>query len=133
MKSSYWLDTAPLFEPRAQHLPARCDVAILGAGIMGSALAYYLAAAGRPALLIERNPHPAGGPAGRNGGLVIGGPAQSYRATIDKLGRDQARAITQLTQLNRRLLEDLLMNESIEADYAVTGFVALAGDANEAA
>src|SRR5258708_6379769 len=130
MQSSYWLDTAPLFEPPAQDLPARCDVAILGAGIMGSALAYYLAAAGRPALVIERNSHPAGGATGRNGGLVIGGPAQSYRASVNKLGREAARAITQLTQLNRRLLEDLLINESIEAGFAVTRRLGLAGGAD---
>ena len=133
MNSSYWLNTAPFFESPAQHLPAQCDLAILGAGIMGSALAYYLAAAGLPPLVIERNAQPGGGATGRNGGLVIGGPAQSYQASVASLGRAAAREIVQLTQLNRRLLQDLLDNESIEAGYAVSGFVALAAGADEAA
>src|SRR5258708_10097595 len=107
MSSSYWLDTAPHFEPRAQPLPARCELAILGAGIMGSALAYYLAAAGRPALVIERNSHPAGGATGRNGGLVIGGPTPTHPARVDKLRRQGGRASTPLTQPHRPLLANI--------------------------
>jgi gamma-glutamylputrescine oxidase len=133
MNNSYWLNTAPLFEARAQRLPAGSGIVILGAGIMGSALAYYLAVAGRRPLVLERNLHPAGGATGRNGGLVIGGPAQSYRATARRLGRESAREITQLTHLNRSLIEALLANESIDAADAVTGFVSLASDVNEAA
>jgi gamma-glutamylputrescine oxidase len=130
---SYWLNTAPPFQPPDPHLPAGCGLAILGAGIMGSALAYYLAAAGQPPLVIERNDHPAGGATGRNGGLVVAGPAASYHAAIDQLGRDAAHEITQLTHHNRRLLEALFTNEHIDAGYAVTGFISLAASADEAA
>src|SRR5579859_386165 len=130
---SYWLNTAPAFEHPSQELPAQADIVILGAGIMGSALAYYLARAGRAPWVLERNAHPAGGATGRNGGLHIGGPAQSYNATALKLGRERARAIAEATRLNRRLLEDLLRREAIDAGYAVTGFLSLAASADEAA
>jgi len=52
---SYWLDTAPPFTAAAAPLPAQAGVVILGAGIMGSALAYHLARAGQPPLVLERN------------------------------------------------------------------------------
>jgi gamma-glutamylputrescine oxidase len=133
MNTSYWLNTAPVFEAPTQALPTHAGLVILGAGIMGSALAYYLARAGQPPLVIERNPHPAGGATGRNGGLLVSGPAQSYRAAIDALGREAAREITQLTMLNRHLVAELLATESIDAAYTVTGFVALAADDQEAA
>jgi gamma-glutamylputrescine oxidase len=131
--TSYWLRTAPPFSAAPTDLPARAEIVILGAGVMGSSLAYHLAAAGQQALVLERNPHPAGGATGRNGGLVVGGPAQSYNATLHKLGRDSARAITELTRLNRSLIAELLARESIDAGYAVTGFVSLAAGPDEAA
>ncbi len=130
---SYWLRTAPPVSAASIDLPAQTESVILGAGIMGSALAYYLARAGQRPLVLERNPHPAGGATGRNGGLHVGGPAQSYRRTADQFGRAAARAITELTRLNRQLLEELLEREAIDAHYTVTGFLALAAEASEIA
>ena len=132
MTQSYWLNTAPPFTSPALPLPAECQLVILGAGIMGSALAYYLALAGQPPLVLERNAHPAGGATGRNGGLVIAGTAQSYRATAARLGQAAAREIAQLTHHNRQLLQALLSNEGIDAGYAVTGFISLAATLDEA-
>ena len=131
--SSYWLQTAPAFSAAPGELPEHAEIAILGAGIMGSALAYHLALAGLSPLVIERNPHPAGGATGRNGGLHVGGPAQSYHSTVLKLGRAAAREIGELTRLNRQLIETVLAREAIDAGYAVTGFVSLAAGADETA
>lgn len=117
----YWLNITPAFEPARPALPARAGIVILGAGIMGSALAYHLAAAGQSVWVLERNVHPAGGATGRNGGLVVGGPSQSYNTAIHKLGSASAREITQLTR------------ESIDAGCAVTGFVSLAAQPDELA
>jgi glycine/D-amino acid oxidase-like deaminating enzyme len=123
--TSFWLQTAPRFSAAPMDLPERAVVLILGVGIMGSSLAYHLAMAGRAPLVLERNPHPAGGATGRNGGLRVGGPAQSYNATALKLGRDAARPITALTRLNQHFIVELLAPEAINARYAVTGLVAV--------
>lgn len=72
---SLWFDVAgaPKFPSRAAGLPARADVAIVGAGLTGLWTAYYLAAAdpGLNVVVIEAN-HPAFGASGRAGGWIIG-------------------------------------------------------------
>lgn len=130
---SFWLQTAPLFSAAALDLPPQAEIAILGAGIMGSALAYWLARAGQRPLVLERNAHPAGGATGRNGGLLVSGPSQPYHVAIEKLGRIAAREVMRATLLNQQLLEEVLARESIEANYARTGFLALGSTSPEVA
>ncbi len=128
---SHWLLTAPAFSANPLSLPFHTEIAILGAGIMGSALAYWLARHGKRPLVLERNTHPAGGATGRNGGLLVGGPNQPYQTAIEEFGREAAREIVQATDLNRQLVEEVLARESIQADYAQPGFLILAADSDE--
>jgi len=130
MNNSYWLNTAPPFTAPTVELPAHTEMVILGAGIMGCALAYWLARAGKTPLVLERNAHPAGGATGRNGGLHVAGPGGApYHRWAD---RAAARAIMQLTLRNRELLEEILEREAIQANYKRVGFMHLA-QAHEAA
>lgn len=124
MNNSYWLNTAPPFQAPVVEIPTHTEIAILGAGIMGCALAYWLARAGKMPLVLERNAHPAGGASGRNGGLHVAGPGgEPYHKWAD---RAAARAIMQLTVRNRELLEELLERENIQANYGRVGFMHLA-------
>jgi glycine/D-amino acid oxidase-like deaminating enzyme len=113
-------------------LPAECNILILGAGIMGCSLAYWLARHGAVPFVLERNSHPAGGATGRNGGLVVGGPGGHYHSAIESLGHEAAREIVHATNLNRALLEELLEREAIDAAYRRTGLLTL-GLGDEAA
>ncbi|GAA5819933.1 hypothetical protein JCM11491_006155 [Sporobolomyces phaffii] len=49
------MEKIPSVDPKAAASCARYDVAIIGSGILGSALAYSLAASGRTVLLLERD------------------------------------------------------------------------------
>lgn len=124
MNNSYWLNTAPPFIAPAVEIPPHTEIVILGAGIMGCALAYWLARAGKKPLVLERNAHPAGGATGRNGGLHVAGPGGApYHRWAN---RATARAIMQLTVRNRELLEEVLEREAIQANYKRVGFMHLA-------
>lgn len=129
---SHWLQTAPAFAAEVMDLPRQVDIAILGAGIMGCAAAYWLTRHGRRPLVIERNAHPAGGATGRNGGLMVAGPTHSYHLTGQQLGPEAARAIMRATLLNRELLAAVLTREGIEAAYARRGFLVIATEAEVA-
>jgi glycine/D-amino acid oxidase-like deaminating enzyme len=114
-------------------LPPRAEVAILGAGIMGSATAYWLARAGQRPVVLERNPGPAQGATGRNGGLHVTGPARDYAEAVQAQGRAAAQEIVRATFLNQELLEEVLAREDIDAHYQRTGFMSLAASVDERA
>ena len=72
-------------------LPEEAEVVVVGAGIIGVAVAYWLARLGVPALLLEAS-RPGWGASGRNAGLVLGGPPslETMRAVLDEEGIDAA-------------------------------------------
>jgi cation diffusion facilitator CzcD-associated flavoprotein CzcO len=93
IRDSHWLQTAPDFAAPVLETPRQVEVAILGAGIMGCALAYWLARSGHRPLVVERNVRPGLGATGRNGGLHVAGPANDYAAIVARLGRAAAREL----------------------------------------
>lgn len=121
---SYWQATAasPI---RPDDLPTAANVAVVGGGFFGAATAYYLARAGAAPLLIEQVA-PAYGATGRNGGFHVVGTAEGYADAITRLGRDNARAIMQITFDSRALLRQALHEERIECDYREPGHLSLA-------
>lgn len=81
------------------------DVAIIGAGIIGSYLALRLSEAGRDVLVLESR-HVAGGASGRNGGLLLSGVAHSYAHACQLYGREATRDLWRLTLRNREAMID---------------------------
>jgi glycine/D-amino acid oxidase-like deaminating enzyme len=92
---SLWLDAAgaPELPPGAAELPARADVAIIGAGLTGLWTAYYLTATnpGLKVVVIEAN-HAAFGASGRAGGWIIGSldNQSSWLAGLDETASREA-------------------------------------------
>lgn len=126
---SYWQQTATTI-PLASDLPAKTDVAVIGGGILGTAICYWLARSGVSAILIERTTL-AHGATGRNGGFVSVGPAGSYPAAIERFGRDTAQQILAVTLENRALLRQIIAEEEISCDYREAGRISLALDSNQ--
>jgi glycine/D-amino acid oxidase-like deaminating enzyme len=87
--------------------PARCDVAVVGGGVLGVCVAYWLTRRGVVTAMLEGR-SPAWGATGRNAGLVLWG-----RGPLEQ----------------RALLEQTLDEEGIEADYRQAGHLALARSA----
>ncbi len=122
--SSYWQRTVAL-PALSSNLPSQADVAIIGGGIVGAALGYWLARAGVDSVILERSGL-AREATGRNGGFVSIGPAGSYPAAIERLGHETARAVLTLTRENLALLRRILEEEHIACEYREPGGLSLA-------
>ena len=121
---SYWQKTVTPI-PLSSDLPALVDVAIIGGGILGASLSYWLARAGVNAAVVERTAL-AFGATGRNGGFVSIGTAESYSDAIKRLGRESARGVLKVTLENQVLLRHVLNEEQIACDYHEPGTLSLA-------
>src|SRR3989442_6987330 len=82
--SSYWQETVTHLR-LSDDLPSVIDVAIIGGGVMGAAISYWLARAGVRSVLLERTrlAHEA---TGRNGGVLCLCPAATYPAFLMRSG-----------------------------------------------
>ncbi|MEU2850890.1 NAD(P)/FAD-dependent oxidoreductase [Streptomyces syringium] len=129
---SYWLDTGPGWTGSNTALPRRTGVCVLGAGVMGSTLAYWLARAGLRPLVLERNPGPAMGSSGRNAGRLIQGGNAQHALAIEKFGHDEALAIYRATLVNRDLVREVAAREGLEATRFPTAKLDLAVREDEA-
>ncbi|HJT59810.1 MAG TPA: FAD-binding oxidoreductase [Ktedonobacteraceae bacterium] len=127
--SSYWQETVshPVL---SDDLPPVVEVAVIGGGILGASIGYWLARMGVISVVLERTrmAHEA---TGRNGGIVSIGPAEMYPAAITRLGYETAHAILTLTRENQALLLQVLEEERITCDYRETGSLSLALDAQQ--
>lgn len=121
---SYWLRTATP-SSLSSDLPATVDVAVIGGGLMGTAVSYWLARSGVKTALLERT-RLAYGATGRNGGFMVAGPAEAYARAIARLGYETARAVMAMTLDNRQLLRQVLAEEEIDCDYREPGSLSLA-------
>jgi gamma-glutamylputrescine oxidase len=122
---SYWHRTCAPPLPTDSAMPDAADVVVVGGGLLGVAMSYWLARGGASVVLVERAGLAAGA-TGRNGGFMVAGTAESYPAAIARIGHAGARAVWQLTLDNRMLLRRVLADEQIDCDYREVGNLHLA-------
>lgn len=109
---------------------ASADVAVVGAGIAGCAVAYALAREGASVIVLERDAI-AGAASGRNAGFLLAGVAENHVAACRRLGEGVARRVWRVTLTNRALLRAIAQRERIECDIAWNGSEQHAGDDEE--
>lgn len=112
-------------------LPATCDVAIVGGGIAGTSVAYWL---GRldPSLsvvLLEAETL-AYGASGRNAGFLLLGTHTDYASAVAAYGAERARRLWQFTAENARLLRTTLDGNAFDLRWS--GSLVAAGSEEEA-
>ncbi len=111
------------------------EVAVVGAGITGTATALWLARAGVPVRVLEAR-HIAAGASGRNGGFLATGTVEPYARIIERFGREQARRLWAASVSNTELAVELieeLREQGWFCGYRRNGSLKLAGDEAELA
>lgn len=116
----YWWTDAPARESERRPLPARADVAVIGAGYTGLSAARTLARAGASVVVLER--HAAGsGASSRNGGQVLTGLKPGASALLARFGRERARDLFRASLAAIDFVEALVAEERIDCGFARTG------------
>lgn len=125
MTVSYWQDDAP------DTPPVDVDVAIIGAGISGASVAYWLRDAGLRVALIDKGDICAGA-SGRNAGFVTCGSVEHFSRECERHGEENALTLWRMCQDNLRLIEEHLVADGLECGYRRRGSYSLAGTEHEA-
>ncbi len=126
---SYWQDYAQTALPALQGAH-ETDIAIVGGGYTGCWLAYWLRDSGLRVTILEAE-FPGFGASGRNGGLLLQGPAQLLGEARDLMGEDAARELLHMTRRTFDWIEPL--RARYDLDYHRTGSLYLGGDEGERA
>lgn len=114
MSVSYWLD-----QSSAQN--KKYDVAVIGAGVMGLSLCYWLKKQ-NPKIkiaLIEKD-HLLAGASGRNAGFVTCGSIEHLIKLVQQYGEAKAAEIWKFAETNHVLVREELLH-GLDVDYQVTG------------
>jgi ABC-2 type transport system ATP-binding protein len=106
-----------------------CDVVVVGAGVVGAAVAARLSLEGRESAVLEAR-RVAGGATGRCGGTVLAGLPGHYSRAVAAYGREIAREVWALTAEGRQRL--IASAHSLNVPVAATGSLSVAGDEAEA-
>jgi glycine/D-amino acid oxidase-like deaminating enzyme len=109
------------------------QVAVIGAGITGTATALWLARAGIPVRVLEARSIAAGA-SGRNGGFISYGTTALYTNITQRYGREQARRLWTFTAQNHELIKrfiDELELSGWPCSYRCNGSLKLALNESE--
>jgi glycine/D-amino acid oxidase-like deaminating enzyme len=106
---------------------ARADVVVLGAGLVGAAVAGALAARGRRVVLLGTLDDALAPSLGH----VLVGPGIPYRSAVDRFGRDRARAIWECQRENGDRLRDFAEGLRDSSGYRRSGGFLLAADRDQ--
>ncbi|MBA2341413.1 MAG: FAD-binding oxidoreductase [Pyrinomonadaceae bacterium] len=99
-----------------------CDVCVLGAGITGASVAYWLRRYRPSWKIVVAEKHGGGaGASGRNAGMVLAGLADHYDKMVEDFGREVARSAWAATLEHQKLLNEFLSTSSANVHLERTG------------
>ncbi|MBV9316205.1 MAG: FAD-binding oxidoreductase [Gammaproteobacteria bacterium] len=115
---SYYAASAhPAPERPALQGSVECDVCVVGAGIAGCSSALHLARKGLSVVLLEQH-RVSWGASGRSGGQALVGVAAGQAKLERLIGRDDARAVWEVSVEGVALMRELIERYSIQCDWA---------------
>lgn len=128
MTRSIWLD---LSSKESNRKKLEFDVVVVGAGIMGSSAAYYLAKRkGLKVALIESN-SVCSQTSSRNAGFVLRGIQTYYHECVKRFGREKAAYIYNFAEENQSLIREFASNSSLDIGLDDCGSYILADSIEE--
>jgi glycine/D-amino acid oxidase-like deaminating enzyme len=116
----WWWEAAPPEEPAGLDLPAKADVAVVGAGFTGLSAALTLARAGRSVVVLDRDA-PGFGASSRNGGMVGSGHRVAFADLVRTYGEPTAIALLREGLLALEFTAGLIEREGIACHFRRSG------------
>ncbi len=129
MTVSYWLDRP--YRPNAALAGSiTADAVVIGAGMTGIGLAYFLRDRGLSVVVLERDTISEGA-TGRSAGFLVSGLGEHFARSVELWGREPASAISRFHLQNHALLAEIVARHDIECEYARDGSFVIAIDEQE--
>src|ERR1700691_679272 len=122
---NYWLTTAEFPKIETRPLPARVDVAVIGAGFTGLSSARTLAQRGAKVAVLESETV-GWGASSRNGGMVLTGLKLGVNQLISMYGRDLTRRMYAASIQTIDCVEKIIRDEAIDCDFSRCGHLEVA-------
>jgi glycine/D-amino acid oxidase-like deaminating enzyme len=122
---NYWLTTTEFPKVDAGPLPARVDVAIIGAGYTGLSAARSLAMRGAKVTVLESETI-GWGASSRNGGMVLTGMKLGVNKLISMYGRELTQRMYAASLATIDCVEQIVREEKIDCDFARCGHLEVA-------
>jgi glycine/D-amino acid oxidase-like deaminating enzyme len=122
---NYWLTTTDFPHTEASPLPARVDVAVVGAGYTGLSAARTLAQRGAKVAVLEAETI-GWGASSRNGGMVLTGMKLGANQLISMYGRELARRMYAASLASIDCVEQIVREEAIDCDFSRCGHLEVA-------
>ena len=122
---NYWLTTAEFPKTESRPLPARIDVAVIGAGFTGLSAARTLAKRGAKVAVFESETI-GWGASSRNGGMVLTGMKLGVNKLISMYGRDLTRRMYAASLATIDCVEQIIREEAIDCDFSRCGHLEVA-------
>ena len=122
---NYWLTTTDLPTTEARPLPARMDVAVIGAGFTGLSAARTLAKRGANVAVLEAETI-GWGASSRNGGMVLTGMKLGGDRLISMYRRDLARRMYAASIDTIDCVEQIIREENIDCGFSRCGHLEVA-------
>src|SRR5690349_9542725 len=124
-ESNYWRTTASMPSAKAGEIPARADVAVIGAGFTGLSAARTLAKRGATVAVLEANSI-GWGASSRNGGMVLTGMKLDVGTLSKRYGMEMTRRMYADSLASIDLVEQIVRDESIACDFSRCGHLEVA-------
>jgi glycine/D-amino acid oxidase-like deaminating enzyme len=122
---NYWLTTTDFPKTQPRPLPARVDVAVIGAGFTGLSAARTLAKRGAKVAVLESETI-GWGASSRNGGMVLTGMKLGVNKLIAMYGRELTRRMYAASLETLDCVEQIIREEAIDCDFSRCGHLEVA-------
>jgi gamma-glutamylputrescine oxidase len=128
MTESYWQrkNRPQSGNKKSGEIPRRCDIAIVGAGLAGIAVAHFLKKLGCDDVVVLEKEFVGYGASGRNAGFLLAGLSEPYSRLQVGMGKESAKEFMHATIDNHTLIEEAISEKGIECDYSRSGSYHLA-------
>ncbi len=127
-KESLGIDLERAFPALEKSMTA--DIAVIGGGITGVLISYFLAEAGIRTILLEGRMI-GDAATGRNTGFILTGTVEHYSRAKALLGAEKAKRLWQITEDNHRIISEIISNEKLKCEYRKNGSLILGISAQE--